>query len=120
MCCFAARAKRTVGGRRRSANSKPKEPEEVVQGGQEEYSDEEQYDWPPLVCCFGEALHEFIPTVRVSERQMDPEIYSSWKGLQWSPPEFVRLPGSSPANLAIALARLGGRVAFMGKVNGSS
>ncbi|KAL3679228.1 hypothetical protein R1sor_022184 [Riccia sorocarpa] len=80
----------------------------------EEY--EEEYDWPPLVCCFGEALHEFLPSVRVSDRRMDPDIYSTWKGLQWSPPEFSRLPGSVPSNTAVALARLGGRVAFMGKV----
>lgn len=47
---------------------------------------------------------------------MDEDIYSSWKGLQWSPPEFARAPGSSPLNVAVALARLGGRVVFMGKV----
>lgn len=75
-----------------------------------------EYDWPPLVCCFGSAKNEFIPTVRVSERQMDEDKYSTWKGLQWSPPEFVRAPGGPPSNVAIALVRLGGRAAFMGKV----
>lgn len=75
-----------------------------------------EYDWPPLVCCFGSAQNEFIPTVRVSERQMDEDKYSTWKGLQWSPPEFARAPGGSPSNVAIALVRLGGRAAFMGKV----
>lgn len=74
------------------------------------------YDWPPLVCCFGAAQREFIPTVRVSDRQMHPDQYSSWKGLQWNPPEFVRAPGGPPSNVAIAHARLGGRAAFMGKV----
>ncbi|KAG0589199.1 hypothetical protein M758_1G001700 [Ceratodon purpureus] len=78
--------------------------------------DVEEYDWPPLVCCFGEAHYEFIPSVRPYERQMDEDIYSSWKGLQWSPPEFARAPGSSPSNVAVALARLGGKVVFMGKV----
>lgn len=78
--------------------------------------DVEEYDWPPLVCCFGEAHFEFLPTVRPYERQMDEDIYSSWKALQWSPPEFSRAPGSSPSNVAVALARLGGRVVFVGKV----
>ena len=74
------------------------------------------YEWPPLVCCFGAAQREFIPTVRVSDRQMHPDQYSSWKGLQWNPPEFVRAPGGPPSNVAIAHMRLGGRAAFMGKV----
>ncbi|BBN17888.1 hypothetical protein MPTK1_7g17740 [Marchantia polymorpha subsp. ruderalis] len=89
---------------------------EETDGASDVEDGEEDYDWPPLVCCFGEALHEFLPSVRVSERKMDPEIYSTWKGLQWSPPEFARLPGSVPSNVAVALARLGARVAFMGKV----
>ncbi|CAD5185300.1 unnamed protein product [Musa acuminata subsp. malaccensis] len=74
------------------------------------------YESPPLVCCFGAARREFVPTVRVSERQMHPDQYSSWKQLQWSPPEFVRAPGGPPSNVAISHARLGGRAAFMGKV----
>lgn len=74
------------------------------------------YESPPLVCCFGSAQREFIPTVRVSDRQMHPDIYSSWKQLQWSPPEFVRAPGGPPSNVAISHVRLGGRAAFMGKV----
>lgn len=57
-----------------------------------------------------------MPTVRVSDRQMDADMYSSWKGLQWDPPEFVRAPGGPPSNVAISHARLGGRAAFMGKV----
>ncbi|KAH0449042.1 hypothetical protein IEQ34_022842 [Dendrobium chrysotoxum] len=74
------------------------------------------YESPPLVCCFGAAQREFVPTVRVSERRMHPDQYSSWKGLQWNPPEFVRAPGGSPSNVAISHVRLGGRAAFMGKV----
>lgn len=75
-----------------------------------------EYDWPPLVCCFGLAQNEFVPTVRISERQMHEDMYSTWKGLQWSPPEFARAPGGPASNVAIALVRLGGRAAFMGKV----
>ncbi|TQD86061.1 hypothetical protein C1H46_028400 [Malus baccata] len=44
------------------------------------------YDYPPLVCCFG-AAQEFVPTVLVSENQMQPDIYSQWKMLQWDPPD---------------------------------
>lgn len=89
---------------------------ELMMGSDGEDEDEDGTEWPPLVCCFGEALYEFLPSVRVSKKQMHPDIYSTWKGLQWSPPEFARLPGSFPSNVAVALARLGGRVAFMGKV----
>ena len=71
---------------------------------------------PPLICCFGGARKEFVPTVRVSDNQMDPDIYSEWKNLQWDPPEFVRAPGGPPSNVAISHVRLGGRAAFMGKV----
>lgn len=75
-----------------------------------------QYESPPLICCFGAAQKEFIPTVRVAPEQMDPDIYSEWKMLQWNPPEFVRAPGGPPSNVAISHVRLGGRAAFMGKV----
>eukprot|EP00246_Nothoceros_aenigmaticus_P014995 TRINITY_DN599_c0_g2_i2.p1 TRINITY_DN599_c0_g2~~TRINITY_DN599_c0_g2_i2.p1 ORF type:complete len:462 (+),score=63.28 TRINITY_DN599_c0_g2_i2:1109-2494(+) len=81
----------------------------------EAVDDPNAYDWPPLVCCFGEAVNEFLPSVRVSRRQMDPHVYSTWKRLQWSPPEFARAPGGPACNTAVALSRLGGRVAFMGK-----
>lgn len=74
------------------------------------------YDDPPLICCFGAARREFVPTVRVSDNQMHPDIYSEWKMLQWDPPEFVRAPGGPPSNVAISHVRLGGRAAFMGKV----
>ncbi|GJZ76182.1 fructokinase-like 1 protein, chloroplastic [Tanacetum coccineum] len=74
------------------------------------------YEDPPLVCCFGAAQKEFVPTVRVSDQQMHPDMYSEWKMLQWDPPEFARAPGGPPSNVAIAHVRLGGRAAFMGKV----
>ncbi|KAJ4971692.1 hypothetical protein NE237_004791 [Protea cynaroides] len=76
----------------------------------------DSHDYPPLICCFGAAQKEFVPTVRVSEQQMHPDIYSQWKMLQWKPPEFVRAPGGPPSNVAISHVRLGGRAAFMGKV----
>ncbi|KAI3525834.1 hypothetical protein L1887_04962 [Cichorium endivia] len=74
------------------------------------------YEDPPLICCFGAAQKEFVPTVRVSDQQMHPDMYSEWKMLQWDPPEFARAPGGPPSNVAIAHVRLGGRAAFMGKV----
>lgn len=74
------------------------------------------YESPPLVCCFGAAQKEFVPTVRVSREQMHPDIYSLWKMLQWNPPEFARAPGGPTSNVAISHVRLGGRAAFMGKV----
>ncbi|XP_060202170.1 fructokinase-like 1, chloroplastic [Lycium barbarum] len=74
------------------------------------------YPNPPLVCCFGAAQKEFVPTVRISHEQMDKDKYSEWKMLQWNPPEFVRAPGGPPSNVAISHVRLGGRAAFMGKV----
>ncbi|XP_062207457.1 fructokinase-like 1, chloroplastic [Phragmites australis] len=73
-------------------------------------------EWPPLVCCFGAPRWEFVPTVRVSDRQMHPDQYSTWRHLQWEPPEFARAPGSAASNVAIAISRLGGRAAVLGKV----
>lgn len=102
--------------RRKKTTENKEEKSMELEGDGEEDDHNFEYDWPPLVCCFGLAQNEFIPTVRVSDRQMDEDKYSTWKGLQWSPPEFVRAPGGPPSNVAIALARLGGRVAFMGKV----
>ncbi|PKI53844.1 hypothetical protein CRG98_025739 [Punica granatum] len=74
------------------------------------------YDDPPLICCFGAAQKEFVPSVRVHDNQMHPDIYSQWKMLQWDPPEFARSPGGPVSNVAISHVRLGGRAAFMGKV----
>ncbi|KAL2501522.1 Fructokinase-like protein 1 [Forsythia ovata] len=74
------------------------------------------YEDPPLVCCFGVAQNEFVPTVRVAPEQLNLDIYSQWKMLQWNPPEFVRAPGRPPSNVEIFHARLGGRARFMEKV----
>ena len=83
---------------------------------EEEEEGKEIYDWPPLICCFGEAINEFVSTVRVSNRRSHPDMYSKWKILQWTPPEFARVLSGPSFNVAIALARQGCRVAFMGKV----
>ncbi|KAK4478503.1 hypothetical protein RD792_013980 [Penstemon davidsonii] len=83
---------------------------------EEENASDLPYGDPPLVCCFGAAQKEFLPTVRVAPEQMHPDIYSQWKMLQWNPPEFVRAPGGPPSNVAISHVRLGGRAAFIGKV----
>jgi len=48
------------------------------------------------VCCFGEALIDFHGT------------------LSGSAPVFTAHPGGAPANVAVAVARLGGRAAFAG------
>ncbi|PIA54478.1 hypothetical protein AQUCO_00900790v1 [Aquilegia coerulea] len=96
-----------------------KEEEESIKLVEEENDDDEMdfpYEDPPLICCFGAAQKEFVPTVRISSMQRHPDIYSTWKELQWDPPEFGRAPGGPPSNVAIAHVRLGGRAAFMGKV----
>jgi fructokinase len=55
-----------------------------------------------LVVSFGEMLIEFVPTVSgVSLAEA---------------PAFVKAPGGAPANVAIAVARLGGKAAFAGKL----
>ncbi|PKA54752.1 Fructokinase-2 [Apostasia shenzhenica] len=55
-----------------------------------------------LVVSFGEMLIDFVPTVSgVSLAEA---------------PGFIKAPGGAPANVAIAVARLGGRAAFMGKL----
>uniref|UniRef100_A0ACD5UXF6 Uncharacterized protein n=2 Tax=Avena sativa TaxID=4498 RepID=A0ACD5UXF6_AVESA len=70
----------------------------------------------PLVCCFGPAKYSFIPSGRPGKRLVDREIHSRMKDMFWSPDEFVRAPGGSSSNVALALAALGGRVVFMGKL----
>nr|CAB3474827.1 unnamed protein product [Digitaria exilis] len=97
--------------------SQESEEEDGLEAGGD-YDDGEDFanDWPPLVCCFGAPRWEFVPTVRVSDRQMHPDQYSTWLHLQWEPPEFARAPGSAASNVAIALTRLGGRAAMLGKV----
>eukprot|EP00250_Pteridium_aquilinum_P006148 c16120_g2_i1 orf=664-2136(-) len=83
---------------------------------EDEEEEEEIYDWPRLICCFGEITNEFVHTVRVSRKRQHPDIYSTWKMLQWKPPEFARILSGPSFNMAIALARQGCRVALMGKV----
>ncbi|KAK8280559.1 hypothetical protein V6Z11_D09G184600 [Gossypium hirsutum] len=112
-------AKRT--GRKRKTQTENGSVESESEGEEEELSDFDDgmdfpYDEPPLICCFGAAQKEFVPTVRVNEEQMHPDKYSTWKMLQWDPPEFGRAPGGPPSNVAISHVRLGGRAAFMGKV----
>lgn len=74
------------------------------------------YGWPPLVCCFGAAQHAFVPSGRPSNRLIDYEIHERMKDALWAPEKFVRAPGGSAGSVAIALASLGGKVAFMGKL----
>lgn len=74
------------------------------------------YGWPPLVCCFGAAQHAFVPSGRPANRLINHEIHESMKDALWSPEKFVRAPGSTAGSVAIALATLGGKVAFMGKL----
>lgn len=74
------------------------------------------YSWPPLVCCFGAAQHAFIPSGRPANRLINHEIHESKKDMFWTPTKFVRAPGSSSSSVAMALASIGGRVAFMGKL----
>ncbi|XP_027336924.1 fructokinase-like 1, chloroplastic [Abrus precatorius] len=95
-------------------NAEPKEEEEDFS----DYDDgiDFPYEDPPLICCFGAARREFLPTVRVQLYPMHPDIYSEWKMLQWKPPEFARAPGGPASNVAVAHVRLGGRAAFLGKV----
>ncbi|XP_051144056.1 probable fructokinase-7 [Andrographis paniculata] len=55
-----------------------------------------------LVVCFGELLIDFVPTV---------------SGVSLADaPGFKKAPGGAPANVAVAIARLGGKAAFIGKV----
>lgn len=74
------------------------------------------YGWPPLVCCFGAAQHAFVPSGRRANRLINHEIHKSMKDALWSPENFVRAPGTCAGSVAIALATLGGKVAFMGKL----
>lgn len=55
-----------------------------------------------VIVSFGEMLIDFVPTV---------------SGLSLAEaPGFIKAPGGAPANVAIAVARLGGRAAFVGKL----
>lgn len=56
----------------------------------------------PLVVCFGELLIDFVSTMSgVSLTEV---------------PGFKKAPGGAPANVAVSIARLGGKSAFVGKV----
>ncbi|KAL6877551.1 hypothetical protein ACP4OV_012766 [Aristida adscensionis] len=70
----------------------------------------------PLVCCFGPAKYSFIPSGRPANRLIDHEIHDRMRDMFWSPDKFVRAPGGPSSNVALALAAIGGRVAFMGKL----
>ncbi|XP_026385321.1 fructokinase-like 2, chloroplastic [Papaver somniferum] len=74
------------------------------------------YSWPPLVCCYGAAQHAFIPSGRPANRLIDQKIHERLKDALWAPEKFVRAPGSSASSVSVALAKLGGRVEFMGKL----
>lgn len=55
-----------------------------------------------MILSFGEMLIDFVPTV---------------SGVSLADaPGFLKAPGGAPANVAIAVARLGGRAAFVGKL----
>uniref|UniRef100_A0ABL6VZN9 Carbohydrate kinase PfkB domain-containing protein n=1 Tax=Cannabis sativa TaxID=3483 RepID=A0ABL6VZN9_CANSA len=55
-----------------------------------------------LIVSFGEMLIDFVPTVSgVSLAEA---------------PGFLKAPGGAPANVAIAVTRLGGKAAFVGKL----
>ncbi|XP_073290524.1 fructokinase-like [Primulina huaijiensis] len=55
-----------------------------------------------LIVSFGEMLIDFVPTVSgVSLAEA---------------PGFLKAPGGAPANVAIAVSRLGGKAAFVGKL----
>ncbi|CAL1361941.1 unnamed protein product [Linum trigynum] len=59
-------------------------------------------DSSSLIVSFGEMLIDFVPTVSgVSLAEA---------------PGFLKAPGGAPANVAIAVARLGGKAAFVGKL----
>ncbi|XP_074589044.1 fructokinase-like 2, chloroplastic [Curcuma longa] len=74
------------------------------------------YAWPPLVCCFGAAQYAFLPSGRPANRLINHDIHESMKDMFWSPEKFFRAPGGPASSVAIALAAIGGRVAFMGKL----
>lgn len=74
------------------------------------------YAWPPLVCCFGAAQYSFLSSGRPANRLINHDIHNSMKDMFWSPEKFFRAPGGPASSVAIALAAIGGRVAFMGKL----
>uniref|UniRef100_A0A7N0ZSB3 Carbohydrate kinase PfkB domain-containing protein n=1 Tax=Kalanchoe fedtschenkoi TaxID=63787 RepID=A0A7N0ZSB3_KALFE len=97
-----------------NVDSKADEERELVAGEEEDIS--HLYGWPPLVCCFGAAQHAFVPSGRPANRLIDHEIHEQMRDARWAPEKFIRAPGSSSGSVAIALASLGGKVEFMGKL----
>ncbi|OIW16795.1 hypothetical protein TanjilG_01360 [Lupinus angustifolius] len=74
-------------------------------------------DRSPLVCCFGSAQNAFVPSARPANRLTDYEIHEQMKGALRSPENFYsKTPGGSAGSVAVALASLGGKAAFMGKL----
>ena len=55
------------------------------------------------IVCFGEALIDFLNTGRSEEAPLQLD-------------QFTQFPGGAPANVAVAVAKLGGNVAFGGQV----
>ena len=55
------------------------------------------------IVCFGEALIDFLNTGRRDEAPLALD-------------EFTQYPGGAPANVAVAVAKLGGDVSFAGQV----
>ncbi|KAI3467223.1 hypothetical protein Pfo_023886 [Paulownia fortunei] len=51
-----------------------------------------------------------------ANRLIDYEIHERKKDALWEPENFVRASGGCSSNVAVALASLGGKVAFMGKL----
>lgn len=74
------------------------------------------YAWPPLICCFGAAQHAFVPSGSPANRTIDDEMHERRKDAMWTPKKFIRAPGGCSSNVAVAAARLGSKVAFMGKL----
>ncbi|KAJ4779901.1 Fructokinase-2 [Rhynchospora pubera] len=74
------------------------------------------YTWKPLVICFGAAKASFIPYARPANRIFDRKIHEAMHELYWMPDRFFRAPGSAASSVATELARLDGRVEFMGKL----
>ncbi|KAH7833639.1 hypothetical protein Vadar_008335 [Vaccinium darrowii] len=90
--------------------------EDLVQGKNGEDDSGDTYGWPPLVCCFGATQHLFVPSGRQANRLVDYEMQERLKEALWIPENFVRAPGGCASDVAVALARCGGKVAFMGKI----
>ncbi|KFK41343.1 hypothetical protein AALP_AA2G117900 [Arabis alpina] len=92
------------------------EGEEIDMSKHESEDISHTYGWPPLVCCFGSAQHAFVPSGRPANRLLNYDIHERMKDAVWSPEKYIRAPGGCAGGVAIALASLGGKAAFMGKL----